>query len=160
ELIDATGWIAITMWDQRRILSDNGNLGTGDCTSLGYGIYTPLQTARFQAEDVAKRIEAFSDADVPNKQSLLPTAPPYEGYSVTLLGEGMCQVTIDGGPILSPTDALRKAEETFTLAIQRAQTASLPAILNMARVGRARVRLDLGKNADAVADAQAVPQGF
>src|SRR5438105_4222280 len=45
ELIDSTGWIAITMWDQRRILSDNGNLGTGDCTALGYGIYTPLQTA-------------------------------------------------------------------------------------------------------------------
>src|SRR5258705_1566820 len=36
ELIDSTGWIAITMWDQRRILPDNGNLGTGDCNALGY----------------------------------------------------------------------------------------------------------------------------
>ena len=62
ELIDATGWIAVTMWDQRRIFPDNTNLGSSNCTTLGYGVYTPLQTARFQAADVAKRLTAFADA--------------------------------------------------------------------------------------------------
>jgi hypothetical protein len=158
ELIDATGWIAITMWDQRRILPDNGNLGTGDCTSLGYGIYSPLQTARFQAEDVAKRIQAFPDAQVPNKTSLLATAAAYEAYSLTLLSEGMCVLTVDGGPAMTPAEGLAKAEERFTYAITQAQAANNTAILNMAHVGRARVLLDRG--GDPLPDAQAVPQGY
>lgn len=160
ELIDATGWIAITMWDQRRIFSDNDNLGTANCTTLGYGIYTPLQTARFQAEDVFSRIESFPDAAVTNKSSLLATAAAYAGYSYILLGEGFCEIAVDGGPGLKPAEVLALAEARFTTAIQLAQASNNTSILNMARVGRARARLGLGKKAEALADAQLVPQGF
>lgn len=52
------------------------------------------------------------------------------------------------------------AEERFTLAIGHAQPAGNHAILNMARVGRARARLNLGKGAEAAADARLVPEGF
>jgi starch-binding outer membrane protein, SusD/RagB family len=160
EMIDATGWIAVTQWDQRRIFPDNGNLGTSGCTALGYGLYTPIQTARFQAEDVFKRIEGFPDAEVANKNSLLATAAAYAGYSYVLLGEGFCAVTVDGGPLMTQQETLARAEERFTTAIQLAQSANNNNILNMARVGRARARLVLGKTAEAAADARAVPENF
>ena len=160
ELIDATGWIAVTMWDQRRILPNNDNLGSAGCTTLGYGVYTPLQTARFQAADVARRIKGFSDAAVPTKSTLLATAAAIEGYSITLLGEGFCEIAIDDGPGLARAQSLALAEVKFTEAIALATSANNSALLNLARVGRARVRLDLGKLAEAAADADAVPSGF
>jgi hypothetical protein len=160
ELIDATGWIAVTMWDQRRIFPDNTNLGSSNCTTLGYGVYTPLQTARFQAADVAKRLTAFPDAAVPNKSTLLATVAAIEGYAITLLGEGFCEIAIDGGPGMTRAQSLALAETRFTTAIGLATTANAQDILNLARVGRARVRLDLGKLAEAAADADLVPAGF
>lgn len=160
ELIDATGWIAVTMWEQRRIFSNNANLGSSNCTTLGYGVYTPLQTARYQASDVARRITAFPDAAVPNKTTLLATAAAFEGYAITLLGEGFCEIAIDEGPGLKRAQSLAIAEAKFTTAIDLATTANATAILNLARVGRARVRLDLGKTAEAAADAALVPTGF
>lgn len=158
ELIDATGWIAVTMWDQRRIFADNTNLGSSGCTTLGYGVYTPLQTARYQAADVGKRITAFPDAAVPNKSTLLATVAAIEGYAITLLGEGFCEIALDGGPGLTRDQSLAIAEARFTTAIGLATAGS--DILNLARVGRARVRLDLGKRAEAAADAALVPAGF
>ena len=158
ELIDATGWIAVTMWDQRRIFADNTNLGSSGCTTLGYGVYTPLQTARYQAADVGKRITAFPDAAVPNKSTLLATVAAIEGYAITLLGEGFCEIALDGGPGLTRDQSLAIAEARFTTAIGPATAGS--DILNLARVGRARVRLDLGKRAEAAADAALVPAGF
>jgi hypothetical protein len=158
EMIDATGWIAVTMWDQRRIFPDNTNLGSANCTTLGYGVYTPLQTARFQAADAARRLAAFSDAAVPNKNTLLATAAAIEGYAITLLGEGFCEIAIDGGPGMTRAQSLAVAEQRFTTAIGLATNAT--DILNLARVGRARVRLDLGKLPEAAADADLVPAGF
>ncbi|MGE0553877.1 MAG: RagB/SusD family nutrient uptake outer membrane protein [Gemmatimonadales bacterium] len=160
ELIETTGWIAVFSWDQRRIFPDNGNLATGTCTDLGYGIFTPLQTARFQAEDAFSRVSDFEDASVSNKTSLLATAAAYAGYALTLLGEGFCELTVDAGPLLTPDEVFQLAEERFTSAITLATTAGDDAILNMSRVGRARVRLSLGKLTDAAIDAKAVPVGF
>lgn len=160
ELIDATGWIAVTMWDQRRIFADNNNLGSSNCTTLGYGVYTPLQTARFQAADVGRRISAFPDDAVPNKPTLLATAAAIEGYAITLLGEAFCEIAIDGGPGMLRDESLALAEETFTTAIGLATTAGAQDILNLARVGRARVRLDLGNLTEAADDAALVPAGF
>jgi hypothetical protein len=160
ELIESTGFIAVFSWDQRRIFSDNTNLGTGDCIVLGYGLFTPIQTARFQAEDATTRITGFPDDQVPNKQVLLATAAAFAGYSYVLLGEGFCEMTVDGGPILTPAQVLQKAEEQFTTAITLATAAGTQDILNLALVGRARVRIDLGRGTDAAADAKLVPQGF
>ena len=160
ELIESTGFIAWFSWDLRRIPSNNGSLGGNTCTGAGYGVYTPLQTARFTASDSYKRIQAFPDAAVANKTSLLATAAAYEGYALTLLGEGFCQMAIDGGPGITPAQTLALAEARFTDAMQLATTAGNTSILNFATLGRARVRLDLGNKAGADADAKAVPQGF
>src|SRR5215467_6647335 len=160
ELIESTGFIAWFSWDLRRIPSSNTSLGGNTCTGAGYGVYTPLQTARFSAADSYKRIKAFADASVPNKTALLATAAAYEGYSLTLLGEGFCQMALDGGPLITPAQTLALAETRLTDAMQLATSAGNTAILNFATLGRARVRLDEGNKAGADADAKLVPQGF
>ena len=160
EMIESTGFIAWFSWDLRRIPSSNSSLGTNTCTGAGYGVYTPLQTARFSASDAYRRIKAFADADVPNKTILLATAAAYEGYALTLLGEGFCQMAIDGGPLMTPAQTLALAETRFTDAIQLANTAGNTSIVNFATLGRARVRLDQGNKGGADADAKAIPQGF
>lgn len=160
ELYISTEFIAPSLWDQRRIAPDNGNLSTGVCTSFGFGLYTPLQTARYVAELAIAKIEGFPDAAVPNKATLLATAHAYAGYAYTLLGEGFCEVTIDIGPILQPAQVLQRAETRFTQAIELARSAGAQEIERMALVGRARVRLDLGRGQEAAADARQVPPGF
>ena len=160
EMIESTGFIAWFSWDLRRIPSSNSSLGSNTCTGAGYGVYTPLQTARFSASDAYKRIKGFPDAAVPNKTSLLATAAAYEGYALTLLGEGFCQMAIDGGPLMTPAQTLALAETRFTDAMQLSATASNSQILNLATLGRARVRLDQGNKTGADADAKLIPQGF
>lgn len=160
ELIIATEFIAPTSWDTRRITPDNNNLGTAGCTSGGFGLYQPLSTARFQADDTFERIEAFNDSEVPSKAELLGTVSAYAGYTLTLFGEGFCRGAIDGGPALQPAQLLDLAEQRFTRAIQFATQANDTETLNMALVGRARVRLGLGDGPGAVADAEQVTEGF
>ena len=84
----------------------------------------------------------------------------YAGYADLLLGEGMCEMTMDNGPKMTRADVFAVAEDRFTDAITRATAVNDASILNMARVGRARARLDLKKLPEAAADANLVPSGF
>jgi hypothetical protein len=121
------------------------------------GIYRPLSTARFTNDNVLRLLEGWSDAEVPNRASLMATAAAYAGYSLLLLGETMCSAAVDQGPELTPAQVFALAEERFTKALTNAQAANNTDILNMARVGRARTRLNLGRKADAANDARPVP---
>jgi starch-binding outer membrane protein, SusD/RagB family len=69
-------------------------------------------------------------------------------------------MAIDNGPALTRADVLAIAEKRFTSAIALATTAGDASLKNMATVGRARVRLDLGNMPGAAADAALVPAGF
>lgn len=148
-------------WGARREILRNDQ---GDCiatrTDTGMGIWIPLHRARVLAEDGYERISGFSDADVPEREDKLATLAAYGGYTYTLLGEGMCEATLDSGPLVSREELWSIAEERFTTAMEHAQAAGNSSILNMARVGRARARLNLGNTSGALADARAVPDGF
>jgi hypothetical protein len=72
----------------------------------------------------------------------------------------MCSAAIDGGPELSRAELFAQAEERFTTAITAAQALGNNDILNMARVGRARARLNQNELAEARADAAAVPANY
>jgi len=159
EFIQASGNLNQRNWASRRITADEPTMAQGSCRTA-YGIYTPLQTARFQAEDLFKRIDAFPDAKVPNKTLLKAQVRAYGAFALVALGEGFCQMALDGGPLMAPKDVLAVAETRFTDAIALATTANSSDILNMALVGRARVRLDLQNFAGAIADAQKVPVGY
>jgi hypothetical protein len=54
EFIQASGNLNQRNWGSRRITADDPNMAQGNCRTQ-YGIYTTLQTARFQAEDIFKR---------------------------------------------------------------------------------------------------------
>ncbi|MGH7475239.1 MAG: hypothetical protein ACRELD_03035 [Longimicrobiales bacterium] len=147
-------------WGMRVINADHQNFAQGRCEDKSFGQYTVIQTARVAAEDAIRRITAFPDADVPNKSLLIATSHAYAGYSYVMLGELFCEMVVDGGPLMTPDEVLRKAEEHFTSAIDVAGSVGNLEIVHMARVGRARVRLHLGDGSGAVSDAQVVPEGF
>jgi hypothetical protein len=164
EYWSANGFVNNHPWEWRGIVEIKSN--PGSCltarNSTFMGFYTPLQQARFQLDDAFGRAEAFTDAEVPNRGRILTEMRAYGGYAYLLLGEGMCSMTIDRGPEMTRAAVLAIAEERFTDAIARAAALS-PAdasLLNMARVGRARTRLDLGNLTGAAEDAILVTAGF
>src|ERR687890_137755 len=80
------------------------------------------------------------------------------GYSLVLLGEGMCSAAINLGPELQPAQLFEEARTRFTKAIDAATAApaaDAPAAqaLNLARLGRARAALDIGGAANLAAAA-------
>jgi len=162
EYLSANGFVNNHPWEWRGVIEIKNapgtcNLGRGT-TEMGF--YTPLQQARFQLDDAFNRLDQFTDAQVATRAALMATLRAYAGYSYLLLGEGMCQMTLDRGPAITKEAVWAIAEERFTDAITRATAVNDQSLLNMARVGRARARLDLKKLADAAADANSVTAGF
>jgi hypothetical protein len=159
EFIQASGNLNQRNWGSRRIVADDATMAQGTCRAP-YGIYTTLQTARFQAEDAFVRLEKLTDAQVPNRPVFLATVKAYAAWALLALGEGFCEMAIDGGPLMTPREVLELAETRFTEAITLATAANSQDILNMALAGRARVRLDLGNYAGALADARLIPTTY
>lgn len=161
EYINSSSWLNINGWGWRGL-----ELHTiiGDCPAgrdaTGLGAYAPLQQARFLAEDAARRIAGFPDEAVENKAEKLALLNAYAGYAYVLLGEGFCEMAIDESPLMTPPEVLQLAEERFTTAIELAGTAGRTDVAHMARLGRARTRLDLGQLSEAAADAETIPEGF
>jgi hypothetical protein len=168
EELNANGFVDNHPWEWRGVVEIKG--AAGSCTygrgTTSMGFYTPLQQARFQLDDAFNRLEKFTDAEVPNRLTLMTQMRAYGGYALLLLGEGMCEMAIDNGPSITRAEVYALAEGRFTDAITRATAlkATSPALgdslLNMARVGRARARLDLKNLPGAAADAGLVPTGF
>ncbi len=153
----AVGWD----YDRRTISSPLTAYATNACGSVQVpGLYTPISVARYDADRLAKAAQGWTDAQVPGRQSLLAQSYAFAGYSLVLLGEGMCTAAIDLGPELSRAQLDSIAEDRFSSAITAAAAANDTVTLNMARVGRARARLDQSKMALALADAALVPDGF
>jgi starch-binding outer membrane protein, SusD/RagB family len=159
----SSGWRNYNIWGAR--LDDLrrwggvclNNLGDGDAL----GFWTALARARFQTDDVFNRIQEFQAEELPiDKTASLAMLAAYAGYSYTLLGEGFCEMAIDGGPLMNPEEVLTAAEARFTTAAELAQQAGETDIYLMAMTGRARVRLNLGQTAGAAADARLIPEGF
>ena len=138
----------------------SGFYGVNSCTTQT-GIYTPLSTARGEADAAIQHLEGWTTAQVPNLTTLKAQANLYAGFSYATLGMAMCQAAFDRGPLVDQKGMFTLAESRFTAAITAAQgVTALQNVLNAAYLGRARVRLYLHKNAEAIADAQNVPAGF
>ena len=145
--------------DRRDNAFTSGFYGTNSCTTVT-GIYTPLSTARGEADLAIERLSGWTAAQVPNIKTLEAQANLYAGFSYAALGMAMCQAAFDRGPLVNQLGIFALAEQRFTAAIAAAQAASLTNVLNAAYAGRARVRLYQHNNAGAIADAQLVPAGF
>ncbi len=130
-------------------------------------IYLPFQIVRFQGEEAVRLIEGFPDGEVEDKDFLLGKAHAYTGYAYEILGETMCEMAFDGGPVATRQSAMETAKLRFTSAIDHASlvtsgpnVAEALEIVNMALVGRARASLNLGDVAGVLADAGAVDADF
>ncbi|MGV3710886.1 MAG: RagB/SusD family nutrient uptake outer membrane protein [Gemmatimonas sp.] len=151
-------------YDQRpQSLPDFQAYGSGGCANNG-SLYVPLSQARFLADDSFRRLSAWTDAQVSDRPLKLATVAAYAGYAYTEFAEGFCSAAFDLGPEVLPPAMLALAEERFSAALQWAEAAGNSAAANsiasMARVGRARVRLNRGNAAGALQDAALVPAGY
>lgn len=162
EFINASAGAEVNGWGARLPTYESGTgvCPTASSTRGAYATYLPLHIARHQADGALARLEGWSDQQVANRTSLMSTAAAYAGYTYALLGEAYCSVALDDGPLVTPAASLALAEERFTRAIELASASNNTNVLNLARVGRARVRLDLGKKAEAASDAALIPAGF
>jgi starch-binding outer membrane protein, SusD/RagB family len=160
ELMNSGSFAAHFPYDQRAITpSTPGSYASSGCANDG-GLYLPVSQARFLADDALRRMETFTEQDVPNLTALRARTAAMAGYSYVLFGEGWCSAAFDSGTELTPPQVLAIAEERFSRAIEWAQASGATNYLNLARVGRARTRLNLGNLAGAAADASQVPEGF
>ena len=104
EFLSSNGFVNNHPWEWRgnaEIRNEPGNCTNLTRTSTFMGFYTPLQQARFQLDDTNARMQKFTDAQVPNRQRLLVESRAYAGYAYLLLGEGMCTMTVDNGPLMT-----------------------------------------------------------
>lgn len=162
ELADSQLGAAAWSYDRRDFnVQPGGAYGTFGCdNSQTPGVYRPLSTARWSADNALTYLQEWTDAQVPNRTALIARAALMAGFSYNMLGMAMCSAAIDGGPEVSPAQLFAQAEARFTTAMEAGSSAGLTDVVNAARVGRARVRLYQGNTAGAAADAAQVPAGF
>ena len=163
ELVDGTQTADRYPYDRRSTQPNDRRYAVNSCENLG--VYTPMQTARVSAENVISLLTKWTDAEVPNRQQLIATVSAHAGYSLLMLGEGFCEAVISNfddaqnpvfGGIIGRDSVLKLAEARFTDALGSTDAS----IKNMALLGRAKVRQDLGRLAEARADAIQVPATF
>lgn len=144
-------------------------VGQRECTSGRDPIWFTMHRARMQAAESARRIQdEMPEGSVEARDFLLAKAYAFEGYATQHLAEPWCEMVFDGsGEVVSREDAMRRAEDRFTSSIEHGQAAlsgprsdDAREILNLARVGRARVRLNLGDGMGVLEDAEQVDQDF
>jgi hypothetical protein len=165
QYLGASGNLNAKNWGTKKIQEeDTANEQTG--CNFSFGAYTPLQTARFQADSIGGRLRLWTD-----EESQTPLAPlrarvaTFGAYAYTLLGEGFCSMRFNEEPgIKTPAQVLEVAEAKFDTAITLIAAMSAgeakTELENLAYVGRARVRLDRGDPQGAAADASLVAPGF
>ena len=165
ELVDAQLGAAAWPYDRRDANTQtNGSYGVNGCTSNQTpGIYLPLSTARWSADNVLTKLNGWTDAQVQNRQALIARAALYAGLSYAMMGMSMCEAAFDLQPQINQAAMFAAAEARFSTAITAATAAggaTGDSLKAAAYVGRARVRLFQGNKTGAAADAQQVPAGF
>jgi hypothetical protein len=165
QFLGASGNLEAKNWGTKKIAETDPTNERNGCDA-SYGAYLPLQTARFQADDILARLQSWTDA-----QAKVPLAPlrarvaTFGGYAYTFLGEGFCAMRFNEEHVIhTPQEVLAIAETKFDAAIALVDVLDpgdvKSELENLAHVGRARVRLDRGNLAGAAADAALVTAGF
>ena len=123
--------------------------------------YNSTYEARWSAEHGIERMKTVMGNGFATSP-LAAEAYLWAGFANRLLGEGMCQAVIDGGPAENRSVYFDRAEDDFTNAITIAQAAGASAsnLLLAAYGGRASVRVVKGDWPGAVSDAGQVPTDF
>jgi hypothetical protein len=171
DLAEAINWTAYTGAAVAREIFPGGSTGSfgisvnwqnGKLTDDETGPHWNLsQRARWTAEHGLLRLRSDSSLG-PDFAKSKDAAQMllWAGYANRFLGENFCDGVIDGSAKQAYTVYFTRAEGNFTEAIAVATAAGDARMATAARAGRAATRLDLGKFAEAVADARTVPDAF
>lgn len=150
--------------DARQVTPSDQSGATGDSRGrhLGGGFYIPLQRLVAVSDLGRERIvngefEELPDGSPDTREYAILSM--YEGFGKLWLADIYCTLAFLGdGPELTTEEAYREAADHLTEAIEAAK---VPAeVRQAALVGRARVRLILGDEEGAAADARQVDPGF
>lgn len=164
EMIDATSTAARWPVDRRLFnsASDESQYATFGCTGLG--VYVPLSTARWSADNILTALQGWTDAEVAeygeDRDELIAEAAAYAGYAYLLLGEGFCSMAIDLSTEKTPAEMFQLAIDKLEIAQAAAAAAGRDDLVNLALVGQARAYRNLDDGASAVAAAQQVDADF
>ena len=132
-----------------------GSLATDDVNAD----WANLQRARWVAENGLVRMKTVLGTSF-EANPLTVRAYLYAGFANRVLGENVCETTIDGGPRKPSSEHFVRADSLFTRALTLAQAINNTAYVNAALGGRAQVRANMGKWTEAAADAALVPVAF
>ena len=125
------------------------------------GIFGRFHRARFMLESNFERLQRFTEQEVPAKAQYAAEMRTYGGFIYVAFGEGFCGTPLDGdGVVRTPEELLQIAVTQFTEAITLAQQANRSNLVTAALLGRARAYLDLKDYANAIRDAERIPDGF
>lgn len=163
---ESTGWFT-RAWAEYQVQATTASVNTLACgtSDTSSGFFQSFQASRFQAEQAYDAILGF-EAEVPDREQLLATAAVYAGLNYQLFGEHWCEMTADVGPVLTPQQTLGVGEEWFDRALNHLSTsgdfstATTQSMLQLAHLGRARVRFASGDHPGAAEDAAQVEAGF
>jgi starch-binding outer membrane protein, SusD/RagB family len=158
ELVDATQTASRWIYDRRVIVPADAQYSTSICEAIG--VYSPISTARWTADNALRHLEGWTDAQVPDRQKLMAQAALNAGFSLIMLGEAFCSAAVDLSAEETPAQLFAQAEDRFTRAIAAATASGDNNLLNAAYVGLARSRIDRNDKAGAAADAARVPIDF
>jgi len=153
----------IQEWDRRVIGPECGTCERSERTPESRSPNYMLMQQATKVNDLAQeRMLAGEFRNLPQPAQDAPQfarVSAFEGFAKVWLADLFCTVAFDGtGPELTSREVYELAEMEFTRAIEAADAE--PAIRQAALVGRARVRLFLGDEQAALADAQEVDPEF
>ena len=147
---------------------DNVRPAGGACTEnsdTGTNWFASFQSSRFIAEAAFEALTDWTDAEVPNRGTLLATAAVYLGFHHQIFGQSYCEFAPGAGPMLTPLETLTVAEGWFTKALDAlgagdAVIVSTTSLRQLALLGRARVRLVMDDLSGARMDAVQIQPDF
>jgi hypothetical protein len=148
----STGSFGIT------VLQQLGKLVPSNGESDQY--WNDAQRARWEAESGAERFKTTLAAADYAKSIHVGQILLWAGYANRLLGENMCDATINAGPKLPSNAFLTRADSELTEAMAIATAAGDTKTATAARAARASVRADLGNWAAAVTDASTIADAY
>lgn len=155
EAIQGHPWSPWNAYDQRNV--------TPDSPAYDGLTYQLLERAVGTAEALLPKMETALGSRAGSSVALA-RAYAYEGYSMLMLADWLCQAPIAMSKAYPSDEIYKMAGQKFEKAIAIATAAKgqqgADDILYTARVGNARAALDLGDKAKAIANATGVPADF
>ena len=156
---DVSNNTVLNIWDSRT--HDTSGYGaqyaSADCGSSQPAIYKPQSRARWIADFTLGLLDDWTVADVPEKAEYQALVNMYAGFAYLMMGESMCEVAFDNGPVQDRGTAFSTAVARFDASISAGASGD---VLHAAQVGKARAQLDQGDLAGAAVTAALVPSGF